>query len=78
MTTVWVLVLFALVLIGGFVVFLAIEALALSSKTDNIFTLSTYIKRWRRRRGWFGSYLLGIFIWGSALWLFGHLVMEWW
>ena len=78
MTTVLVLLVFALVLVGGFAVFLALELYALSDKTDKFHTLSTYIKRARRRAGVVGSIVLTAIILIPAAWLVGHLVFEWW
>lgn len=78
MTTVLVLLLFALVLVGGFLTFLALEFYALSNRNDEFHTLSTYIKRLRRRTGLIGSFVLSLVIVLPAAWLWGHLVMEWW
>jgi hypothetical protein len=77
-TTALVLALFALVLLGGFATFLVLELYALSNKTDDFHTLSTYIKRARRRVGIWGGILLTTLIVSPASWLWGHLVMEWW
>lgn len=76
-TFLWILA-FALVLLGGFIVFLVMEAIALSDADDNYHTLSTYIKRARRRTGLPGSFVLGCIIVFPAFWLFGHLVLELW
>lgn len=78
MTTALVLLIFALVLVGGFATFLALELYALADKADDFHTLSTYIKRARRRAGIAGSVVLTVAIFGTALWLWGHLVPEWW
>ena len=78
MTTFLVLMLFGLVLVGGFAVFLLLEAYALSNKNDEFYTLSTYIKRTRRKYGKLGSVVLGVAILLPAAWLFGHLVLEAW
>lgn len=78
MITVLVLLLFALVLVGGLATFLALEMYALSDRTDNFHTLSTYIKRARRRTGLAGATVLTLLILSPAAWLCGHLVMEWW
>ena len=78
MTTLLVLSLFALVLVGGFATFLTLEVYALSNHTDDFHTLSTYIKRARRRTGLAGSLVLSAVILAPAVWLWGHLVMEWW
>lgn len=78
MTTVLVLTLFALVLVGGFATFLALELYALADKTDDFHTLSTYIKRARRKAGLVGALVLTLLIGAPAAWLWGHLVMEWW
>lgn len=78
MTTALVIAIFLLVLVGGFATFLALEFYALSNKTDDFHTLSTYIKRTRRRAGVWGSVVLTTVIVTPASWLWGHLVMEWW
>lgn len=78
MTTFLVLLLFGLVLIGGFCTFLVLEAYALSNRNDEFYTLSTYIKRTRRKYGLIGSVILSVAIILPAAWLWGHLVMEWW
>lgn len=78
MTTALVLALFALVLVGGFATFLALELYALSNREDNFHTLSTYIKRLRRRTGLIGSLVLSLIILVPAAWLYGHLVLELW
>lgn len=78
MTTFLVLSLFLLVLVGGFVVFLLLEAYALSNKDDEFHTLSTYIKRARRKHETLGQIVLTLAIFFPALWLWGHLVKEWW
>lgn len=78
MTTVLVLLLFFLVLVGGFAVFLTLEMYALANRQDDFYTLSTYIKRARRRTGILGSIVLTLIIFTPACWLWGHLVMEWW
>lgn len=78
MTTVLVLLLFFFILVGGFLAFLVLEFLAMEVEDDEIHTLSTYIKRARRRGGIFGSFVLSCIIVIPAAWLFGHLVLEWW
>ncbi len=78
MTTVLVLALFALALVGGFATFLTLELYALSNSQDEFHTLSTYIKRARRRAGVAGSLVLSTVIVSPAVWLFGHLVLEAW
>lgn len=78
MTTFLVLMLFGLVLVGGFCTFLVLEAYALSNRNDEFYTLSTYIKRTRRKYGLVGSIILSIAILAPAGWLFGHLVLEAW
>ena len=78
MTTLLVLLLFALVLVGGFATFLVLELYALSNKTDDFHTLSTYIKRTRRKAGLLGSLVLTALIVSPAAWLWGHLVLEVW
>lgn len=78
MTTALVITIFLLVLVGGFAVFLALELYALSDKEDDFHTLSTYIKRARRRAGIWGAIVLTTVIVSPASWLWGHLVMEWW
>lgn len=78
MTTALVVGIFLLVLVGGFVTFLALELYALSNKADEFHTLSTYIKRVRRRLGLAGSVILTLAIGVPAFWLWGHLVFEWW
>ena len=78
MITLIVLVLFALVLIGGFCVFLCLEAYASADENDDFHTLSFYIKHARRRTGLIGSFVLTLIILLPAFWLWGHLVMEWW
>ncbi len=78
MTTLLVLALFALVLVGGFATFLMLELYALSNREDQFHTLSTYIKRARRRAGLWGSVMLTTLILSPAAWLWGHLVKEWW
>ena len=78
MTTLLVLLLFAFVLVGGFVVFLLLEAYASSDQDDQFHTLSYYIKRLRRRLGVAGAVVLAAIILLPALWLLGHLVFEWW
>ena len=45
---------------------------------DEFHTLSTYIKRVRRRLGLAGSVILTLAIGVPAFWLWGHLVFEWW
>lgn len=69
---------FLLVLVGGFATFLVLEALSLFNKEDDLHTLSTYIKRARRRTGVYGSIFLTLAIWSPPVWLWGHLVKEWW
>ena len=78
MTTALVITLFALVLVGGFATFLALELYALSNRADDFHTLSTYIKRARRRAGLAGKVVLTTIILSPAAWLWGHLVQEWW
>lgn len=78
MTTVLWLLAFALVLIGGFATFLVLEFVSLARKDDDLHTLSTYIKRARRRTGIAGSFVLSALILSPAAWLWGHLVKEWW
>jgi hypothetical protein len=73
-TTGLVLFLFAL----PFVIFLALEMYALSDREDKFHTLSTYIKRIRRRTGIYGSIVLTVAIFAPAVWLWGHLVLEAW
>lgn len=76
-TALWLLA-FGLVLIGWFCVFLVLEMVSLANKDDELHTLSTYIKRARRRTGIAGSIVLTAIIVLPAAWLWGHLVMEWW
>lgn len=78
MASVLVLLIFALVLVGGLATFLAVEAYAISNADDEFHTLSTYIKRARRRAGIIGSFVLTTLIVSPAVWLWGHLVQEWW
>jgi hypothetical protein len=78
MTTTLVLALFLLVLLGGLAVFLVLEFYAISNEDDEFHTLSTYIKRARRRTGTAGAIVLSLMILLPAAWLFGHLVFEAW
>lgn len=78
MTTVLWLAAFGLVLVGGLVTFVVLEAVAMSDDDDELDTLSTYIKRARRRTRLAGSIVLSLAIWLPAVWLFGHLVLERW
>lgn len=78
LTTLLVLALFILVLAGGFLVFLVLEAYAIADENDDFHTLSYYIKHARRRTGKLGSVVLGCAIFLPAVWLFGHLVLEAW
>lgn len=73
-----VLTLYLLALVGGFAMFLALEIYALSKRDDDFHTLSTYIKRARRKAGLAGALVLTLAIGGPAVWLWGHLVLEWW
>lgn len=77
MNWIWLLA-FLLLLVANFGVFLLLEAIALQRKDDDLHTLSTYIKRARRRYRTPGGVLLTLVIWTPAAWLWGHLVMEWW
>lgn len=78
MTTLLWILLFAFVLVGGFCAFLLMEFVAIARKDDDLHTLSTYIKRTRRRLGIAGKVLLTTIIVSPAVWLWGHLVQEWW
>jgi len=74
-----ILILFTLILLGGFCAFLVLEAVALWNAQDEIHTFSTYIKNWRRRKYPVARGIaLSLVIWGTAIYLWGHLVMEWW
>lgn len=73
-----ILVLFAFILVGGFGAFLMLEFAAMRSTTDEVNTLSWYIKRWRRRSNVVRSVILAGGLTGAYIWLMGHLVMEWW
>jgi hypothetical protein len=74
---VWLLA-FLLVLLGGFSTFLCLELIAMRNYEDNLHTLSHYIIRLRRRAGRVGSFVLTLVIASVAVWLVGHLVLEWW
>lgn len=77
MTVVWLLA-FLLILLGGFSAFLCLEIVALQHAEDDLHTLSTYIKRARRRTGIAGSIVLTLVIAAVAVWLIGHLAWELW
>ena len=73
-----VLFLFILILGGGFLAFLTLEFIALRNSTDQIYTFSTYLKRWRRKHRIVGALLYSLIILGAATYLEGHLVFELW
>lgn len=72
LTLLWILA-FSTVLLVWLVLFLLLEAIALSDKDDNLHTLSTYIKRARRRHPVVVTIILSLAIFGPAIWLWGHL-----
>jgi hypothetical protein len=69
---------FAAALLGGLGLFLVLEGIALSKKDDDLHTLSTYIKRARRKHPILGAVVLTVAIVSPAVWLWGHLVLEAW